>query len=81
MDLNLRIPVGQFKTFLEISLTAMALDMDLCCLLDLRTDPPPSASQFVLRASQLLERETKFTVKPLPNARLYPFPSALSGSR
>lgn len=45
-------------------------DMDLCCLLDLRTDPLPSASQFVLRAAQLLEKETKFAVKPLPNARI-----------
>lgn len=51
----------------------MVLDMDLCCLLDLGSDTPPSASQFVLRAAQLLEKETKFAVKPLPNARLYPF--------
>ncbi|CAG8763439.1 4919_t:CDS:2 [Acaulospora colombiana] len=33
------------------------------------SDQVPSASQFVLRAAQLLERETKFSVKPLPNAR------------
>ncbi|CAG7851319.1 Terminal uridylyltransferase cid1 {ECO:0000305} Short=TUTase cid1 {ECO:0000305}; {ECO:0000269/PubMed:12218190, ECO:0000269/PubMed:22751018, ECO:0000269/PubMed:22885303, ECO:0000269/PubMed:24322298, ECO:0000269/PubMed:25712096}; {ECO:0000269/PubMed:17353264, ECO:0000269/PubMed:17449726, ECO:0000269/PubMed:19430462, ECO:0000269/PubMed:22751018, ECO:0000269/PubMed:22885303, ECO:0000269/PubMed:24322298}; AltName: Full=Caffeine-induced death protein 1 {ECO:0000303/PubMed:10757807}; AltName: Full=Poly(A) polymer len=45
-------------------------DMDLCCVLDVRPETPPNASQFVLRAAQLLERETKFAVKPLPNARI-----------
>ncbi|PVG00163.1 hypothetical protein CPB86DRAFT_872149 [Serendipita vermifera] len=45
-------------------------DMDLCCVLDVPTEQMPSASQFVLRAAQLLERETKFSVKPLPNARI-----------
>lgn len=46
-------------------------DMDLCCLIDSKPgDLPPNKnpSQFVLRAAQLLERETKFVVKPLPNA-------------
>jgi hypothetical protein len=46
-------------------------DMDLCCLIDSKPgDAPPNRnpSQFVLRAAQLLERETKFVVKPLPNA-------------
>ncbi|KAG8833496.1 hypothetical protein FRC17_010608 [Serendipita sp. 399] len=45
-------------------------DMDLCCLLNAPSDPPISASEFVVRAAQLLERETKFTVKPLPLARI-----------
>lgn len=49
-------------------------DMDLCCILEPRPDQPTSASQFVLRAAQLLERETKFAVKPLPNARMSPGP-------
>jgi hypothetical protein len=47
------------------------IDMDLCCLIDSKPgEAPPNKnpSQFVLRAAQLLERETKFVVKPLPNA-------------
>jgi hypothetical protein len=46
-------------------------DMDLCCLIDSKpgeASPNRNPSQFVLRAAQLLERETKFVVKPLPNA-------------
>ena len=46
-------------------------DMDLCCLIDSKpggAPPNKNPSQFVLRAAQLLERETKFVVKPLPNA-------------
>jgi hypothetical protein len=46
-------------------------DMDLCCLIGSKPgEAPPNKnpSQFVLRAAQLLERETKFVVKPLPNA-------------
>lgn len=50
-------------------------DMDLCCLIDSKrgeTPPNKNPSQFVLRAAQLLERETKFVVKPLPNASELP---------
>lgn len=51
------------------------IDMDLCCLIDSKrgeTPPNKNPSQFVLRAAQLLERETKFVVKPLPNASELP---------
>ncbi|CAK5271035.1 unnamed protein product [Mycena citricolor] len=43
-------------------------DMDLCCLID--TDERLSASNLVTMLSELLERETKFHVKPLPHARI-----------
>ncbi|KZO97583.1 hypothetical protein CALVIDRAFT_513390 [Calocera viscosa TUFC12733] len=44
-------------------------DMDLCCLID-SDRLPPSASEMVVMVSDLLERETKFQVKPLPKARI-----------
>lgn len=43
-------------------------DMDLCCLID-STDRL-SASDMVTMLGDLLERETKFHVKPLPHARI-----------
>ncbi|KZT50951.1 PAP/OAS1 substrate-binding domain-containing protein, partial [Calocera cornea HHB12733] len=44
-------------------------DMDLCCLID-SDRQPPSASEMVVMVADLLERETKFQVKPLPKARI-----------
>ncbi|KAI6022912.1 hypothetical protein BKA83DRAFT_4270656 [Pisolithus microcarpus] len=43
-------------------------DMDLCCLID--SDERLSASDLVVMLGDLLERETKFRVKPLPHARI-----------
>jgi terminal uridylyltransferase len=43
-------------------------DMDLCCLID--SEERLSASDLVTMLGDLLERETKFTVKPLPHARI-----------
>ncbi|KAG6370366.1 hypothetical protein JVT61DRAFT_12180 [Boletus reticuloceps] len=43
-------------------------DMDLCCLID--ADKRLSASDLVTVLGDLLERETKFHVKPLPHARI-----------
>ncbi|OJA17826.1 hypothetical protein AZE42_06159 [Rhizopogon vesiculosus] len=43
-------------------------DMDLCCLID--SDERLSASDMVTMLGDLLERETKFNVKPLPHARI-----------
>ncbi|KAG6332569.1 hypothetical protein ID866_6519 [Astraeus odoratus] len=43
-------------------------DMDLCCLID--SDERLSASDLVVMLGNLLERETKFHVKPLPHARI-----------
>ncbi|KAH7882221.1 hypothetical protein F5I97DRAFT_1913309 [Phlebopus sp. FC_14] len=43
-------------------------DMDLCCLID--SDERLSASDLVTMVGDLLERETKFRVKPLPHARI-----------
>ncbi|KIK95230.1 hypothetical protein PAXRUDRAFT_827214 [Paxillus rubicundulus Ve08.2h10] len=43
-------------------------DMDLCCLID--SDERLSASDLVTTLGDLLERETKFHVKPLPHARI-----------
>ncbi|KIY47666.1 hypothetical protein FISHEDRAFT_74468 [Fistulina hepatica ATCC 64428] len=43
-------------------------DMDLCCLID--SKERLSASDLVTMLSDLLERETKFHVKPLPHARI-----------
>ncbi|KAF7300251.1 hypothetical protein MKEN_01349200 [Mycena kentingensis (nom. inval.)] len=43
-------------------------DMDLCCLID--SDERLSASDLVTMLGDLLERETKFHVKPLPHARI-----------
>ncbi|KIM58068.1 hypothetical protein SCLCIDRAFT_16840 [Scleroderma citrinum Foug A] len=43
-------------------------DMDLCCLID--SDERLSASDLVVVLGDLLERETKFHVKPLPHARI-----------
>ena len=42
--------------------------MDLCCLID--SEERLSASDLVTMLGDLLERETKFTVKPLPHARI-----------
>ncbi|EJU00261.1 hypothetical protein DACRYDRAFT_81189 [Dacryopinax primogenitus] len=44
-------------------------DMDLCCLID-SDRLPPTASEMVVMVADLLERETKFQVKPLPKARI-----------
>ncbi|KAG8908957.1 hypothetical protein FRB99_000060 [Tulasnella sp. 403] len=44
-------------------------DMDLCCLIDCDV-VPTSASDMVTSLGLLLERETKFQVKPLPHARI-----------
>ncbi|KAJ7430186.1 hypothetical protein FB451DRAFT_1325416 [Mycena latifolia] len=44
-------------------------DMDLCCLIE-GSDQPPSATALVTMLGDLLERETKFHVKPLPHARI-----------
>ncbi|KDQ16927.1 hypothetical protein BOTBODRAFT_220517 [Botryobasidium botryosum FD-172 SS1] len=44
-------------------------DMDLCCLID-SDQPPLAASDLVTMLGDLLERETKFHVKPLPYARI-----------
>ncbi|KAH0834060.1 hypothetical protein J3R83DRAFT_11344 [Lanmaoa asiatica] len=43
-------------------------DMDLCCLID--SHERLSASDLVTMLGDLLERETKFHVKPLPHARI-----------
>ncbi|EMD35083.1 hypothetical protein CERSUDRAFT_54323, partial [Gelatoporia subvermispora B] len=43
-------------------------DMDLCCLID--SEDRLSASDLVTMLGDLLERETKFHVKPLPHARI-----------
>ncbi|TDL26858.1 hypothetical protein BD410DRAFT_763019 [Rickenella mellea] len=43
-------------------------DMDLCCLID--SEERLSASDLVTILGDLLERETKFKVKPLPHARI-----------
>ncbi|EJD04947.1 PAP/OAS1 substrate-binding domain-containing protein, partial [Fomitiporia mediterranea MF3/22] len=43
-------------------------DMDMCCLID--SDQRLSASDLVTMVGDLLERETKFHVKPLPHARI-----------
>ncbi|KII83640.1 hypothetical protein PLICRDRAFT_127301 [Plicaturopsis crispa FD-325 SS-3] len=43
-------------------------DMDLCCLID--SDERLSAADLVTMLGDLLERETKFHVKPLPHARI-----------
>ncbi|KAI6118140.1 hypothetical protein F5141DRAFT_1212032 [Pisolithus sp. B1] len=43
-------------------------DMDLCCLID--SDERLSASDLVVMLGDLLEKETKFHVKPLPHARI-----------
>ncbi|KAI6038002.1 hypothetical protein EDC04DRAFT_2071480 [Pisolithus marmoratus] len=43
-------------------------DMDLCCLID--SNERLSASDLVVVLGDLLERETKFHVKPLPHARI-----------
>ncbi|KAI0060138.1 PAP/OAS1 substrate-binding domain-containing protein, partial [Artomyces pyxidatus] len=43
-------------------------DMDLCCLID--SDERLAASDLVTMLGDLLERETKFHVKPLPHARI-----------
>ncbi|EFI26896.1 CID1p [Coprinopsis cinerea okayama7 len=43
-------------------------DMDLCCLID--SDDKLSAADLVTMLGDLLERETKFHVKPLPHARI-----------
>ncbi|KAH8084883.1 hypothetical protein BXZ70DRAFT_565044 [Cristinia sonorae] len=43
-------------------------DMDLCCLID--SEDRLSASDLVTMLGDLLERETKFHVKPLPFARI-----------
>lgn len=43
-------------------------DMDLCCLID--SVERLSASDLVVMLGDLLERETKFHVKPLPHARI-----------
>ncbi|KAJ6598675.1 hypothetical protein B0H10DRAFT_2085509 [Mycena sp. CBHHK59/15] len=43
-------------------------DMDLCCLID--SDERLSATDLVTMLGDLLERETKFHVKPLPHARI-----------
>ncbi|KAJ7115558.1 hypothetical protein C8R43DRAFT_1038814 [Mycena crocata] len=44
-------------------------DMDLCCLID-GSAPKLSATDLVTMLGDLLERETKFHVKPLPHARI-----------
>ncbi|KAJ6520627.1 hypothetical protein DFH09DRAFT_1427096 [Mycena vulgaris] len=44
-------------------------DMDLCCLID-GSDHPLPATDLVTMLGDLLERETKFHVKPLPHARI-----------
>lgn len=43
-------------------------DMDLCCLID--SDERLAATDLVTMLGDLLERETKFHVKPLPHARI-----------
>ncbi|THH07581.1 hypothetical protein EW145_g3287 [Phellinidium pouzarii] len=43
-------------------------DMDLCCLID--SEERLSATDLVTMVGDLLERETKFHVKPLPHARI-----------
>ncbi|KZT37127.1 hypothetical protein SISSUDRAFT_1006570 [Sistotremastrum suecicum HHB10207 ss-3] len=43
-------------------------DMDLCCLIDAKERP--NASDLVQLVGDLLKRETKFEVKPLPHARI-----------
>ncbi|EPQ55829.1 hypothetical protein GLOTRDRAFT_138596 [Gloeophyllum trabeum ATCC 11539] len=43
-------------------------DMDLCCLID--SEDRLSATDMVTMLGDLLERETKFHVKPLPHARI-----------
>ncbi|PFH47541.1 hypothetical protein AMATHDRAFT_77161 [Amanita thiersii Skay4041] len=43
-------------------------DMDLCCLID--SEERLSATDLVTMLGDLLERETKFRVKPLPHARI-----------
>ncbi|KAF9074645.1 hypothetical protein BDP27DRAFT_1416053 [Rhodocollybia butyracea] len=43
-------------------------DMDLCCLID--SEERLAASNLVTMLGDLLERETKFHVKPLPHARI-----------
>ncbi|KAH8822680.1 hypothetical protein DL96DRAFT_1618719 [Flagelloscypha sp. PMI_526] len=43
-------------------------DMDLCCLID--SQERLNASDLVTMVGDLLERETKFHVKPLPHARI-----------
>ncbi|KAF7978158.1 hypothetical protein HWV62_1336 [Athelia sp. TMB] len=43
-------------------------DMDLCCLID--SDERLAAADLVTMLGDLLERETKFHVKPLPHARI-----------
>jgi terminal uridylyltransferase len=43
-------------------------DMDLCCLID--SNDRLAASDLVTMLGDLLERETKFHVKPLPHARI-----------
>ncbi|TFK24857.1 hypothetical protein FA15DRAFT_591711 [Coprinopsis marcescibilis] len=43
-------------------------DMDLCCLID--SEDKLSAADLVTMLGDLLERETKFHVKPLPHARI-----------
>ncbi|KAJ7585026.1 hypothetical protein C8J56DRAFT_141076 [Mycena floridula] len=43
-------------------------DMDLCCLID--SDERLAAGDLVTMLGDLLERETKFHVKPLPHARI-----------
>ncbi|KAH9834392.1 uncharacterized protein C8Q71DRAFT_139441 [Rhodofomes roseus] len=43
-------------------------DMDLCCLID--SEERLAATDLVNMAGDLLERETKFHVKPLPHARI-----------
>ncbi|KAK1236079.1 hypothetical protein PQX77_000669 [Marasmius sp. AFHP31] len=53
--------------FCEDGLTS-STDMDLCCLID--SDERLSASDLVTMLGDLLERETKFHVKPLPHARI-----------
>ncbi|KAJ7468482.1 hypothetical protein FB451DRAFT_1136597 [Mycena latifolia] len=44
-------------------------DMDLCCLIE-GSDQALSATVLVTMLGDLLERETKFHVKPLPHARI-----------
>ncbi|KAH9003824.1 hypothetical protein EDB86DRAFT_3072948 [Lactarius hatsudake] len=43
-------------------------DMDLCCLID--SEERLAATDLVTMLGDLLERETKFRVKPLPHARI-----------
>ncbi|KAI0920419.1 hypothetical protein AcV5_010157 [Taiwanofungus camphoratus] len=51
----------------DVCLT-IAADMDLCCLID--SEERLSATDLVTMLGDLLERETRFHVKPLPHARI-----------